>query len=54
MSSQPITRQGQDKVETKHQIQKEGWYDDFECGKVVGATLAGLSISETADLLGIS
>ena len=27
---------------------------DFECGMVVGARRAGLSISETADLLGFS
>ncbi len=27
---------------------------DFECGMVVGARQAGLSISETVDLLGFS
>ncbi len=33
---------------------KNGDLSDFECGTVVGARRAGLSISETADLLGFS
>ncbi len=33
---------------------KKGDLSDFECGIVVGARRAGLSISETADLLGFS
>ncbi len=33
---------------------KKGDLSDFECGMVVGARWAGLSISETADLLGFS
>ncbi len=33
---------------------KKGDLSDFECGMVVGARRAGLSISETADLLGFS
>ncbi len=33
---------------------KKGDLRDFECGMVVGARRAGLSISETADLLGFS
>jgi len=33
---------------------KNGDLSDFEHGVVVGARRAGLSISETADLLGIS
>ena len=35
-------------------IGKKGDLSDFECGMVVGARQAGLSISETADLLGFS
>ncbi len=31
---------------------KNGDLSDFECGMVVGARRAGLSISKTADLLG--
>ncbi len=31
---------------------KKGDLSDFECGMVVGVRRAGLSISETADLLG--
>ena len=33
---------------------KKGDLSDFECGMVVGARRAGLSIAETADLLGFS
>ncbi len=33
---------------------KKGDLSDFECGMVVGARRAGLSISKTADLLGFS
>ncbi len=33
---------------------KKGDLSDFECGLVVSARQVGLSISETADLLGIS
>jgi len=33
---------------------KKGDLSDFERGMVVGARRAGLSISETADLLGLS
>ncbi len=33
---------------------KKGDFRDFECGMVVGARRAGLSISKTADLLGFS
>ncbi len=33
---------------------KKGDLSDFECGMVVGARWAGLSISKTADLLGFS
>ncbi len=33
---------------------KKGDLSDFECGMVVGTRRAGLSISETADLLGFS
>ncbi len=33
---------------------KKGDLRDFECGMVVGARRTGLSISETADLLGFS
>ncbi len=33
---------------------KKGDLSDFECGMVVGARQAGLSISKTADLLGFS
>ncbi len=33
---------------------KKGVLSDFECGVVVGARRAGLSISQTADLLGFS
>ncbi len=33
---------------------KKGDLSDFECGMVVGARWACLSISETADLLGFS
>ncbi len=33
---------------------KKGDLRDFECGMVVGARRAGLSISKTADLLGFS
>ncbi len=33
---------------------KKGHLSDFECGMVVGARRAGLSISKTADLLGFS
>ncbi len=33
---------------------KKGDLNDFECGMVVGARRAGLSISQTADLLGFS
>ncbi len=33
---------------------KKGDLSDFECGKVVGARRAVLSISKTADLLGFS
>ncbi len=33
---------------------KRGDLSDFECSMVVGARRAGLSISETADLLGFS
>ncbi len=33
---------------------KKGDLGDFECGMVVGARRAGLSISKTADLLGFS
>ncbi len=33
---------------------KKGDLSDCECGMVVGARQAGLSISETADLLGFS
>ena len=33
---------------------KKGDLNDFECGMVVGARRAGLSISETADVLGFS
>ncbi len=33
---------------------KKGDLSDFKCGMVVGARRAGLSISETADLLGFS
>jgi len=33
---------------------KKGDLSDFECGMVLGARLAGLSISKTADLLGCS
>ncbi len=32
----------------------KGDLSDFECGMVLGARLAGLSISKTADLLGCS
>ncbi len=35
-------------------MEKKGDLSDFECGMVVGARRAGLSISETADLLGFS
>ncbi len=33
---------------------KKGDLSDFECGMLVGARRAGLSISKTADLLGFS
>ncbi len=33
---------------------KKGYLSDFECGMVVGARQAGLSISKTADLLRFS
>ncbi len=33
---------------------KKGDLSDFECGMVVGARRAGLSISKTVDLLGFS
>ncbi len=33
---------------------KKGDLSDFECGMVVGARRAGLSISKTADLMGFS
>ncbi len=33
---------------------KKGDLSDFECGMVVGAKLADMSISKTADLLGFS
>ncbi len=33
---------------------KKGDLCDYECGMVVGAKRAGLSISKTADLLGFS
>ncbi len=33
---------------------KKGHLSEFECGMVVGARRAGLSISKTADLLGFS
>ncbi len=33
---------------------KKGDLRDFECGMIVGARWAGLSISKTADLLGFS
>ncbi len=33
---------------------KKGYLSDFECGMIVGARWAGLSISKTADLLGFS
>ncbi len=33
---------------------KKGDLSDFECGTVIGARRAGLSISRTADLLGFS
>lgn len=32
----------------------KGSFSDFEHGMVIGATQAGLSISHTADLLGLS
>ncbi len=35
-------------------MEKKGDLSDLECGMVVGARRAGLSISETADLLGFS
>ena len=35
-------------------MEKKGDLSDFELGMVVGARRAGLSISETADLLGFS
>ncbi len=35
-------------------VEMKGDFSDFECGMVIGARRAGLSISETADLLGFS
>ncbi len=35
-------------------MEKKGDLSDFECGMFVGARQAGLSISQTADLLGFS
>ncbi len=50
-------RHGQDdllKFKPSIRMGKKGDLSDFECGMVVGARRAGLSISETADLLGFS
>ncbi len=41
-------------TQTEHQNGEERDLRDFEHGMVVGARRAGLSISETADLLGFS
>ena len=35
-------------------MEKKGDLSDFECGMAVGARQPGLSISETADLIGFS
>ena len=50
-------RGGQDnllKFKPSIRMGKKGDLSDFECGVVVGARRAGLSISETAYLLGFS
>lgn len=39
-------------VQTEHQNGQEGDLKHFSCDPVVGARLAGLSISKTADLMG--
>ncbi len=41
-------------IQIKHQNGKKGDLSDFEHGMVVAARRAGLSISKTADLLGVS
>ncbi len=42
------------RIKPSIKIGKKGDLSDFECGMVVGARRAGLSISKTADLLGFS
>jgi len=64
IANQPITWQqlnasrcGEDdllKFKPSIRMGKKGDLSDFECGMVVGARRAGLSISKTADLLGFS
>ncbi len=35
-------------------MEKNGDFNDFKCGTVMGARWAGLSISETSDILGFT
>jgi len=46
-------RHGQDYL-LKFKLRKNGDLSDYECGMVVSVRWAGLSVSETADLLGFT
>ena len=54
LGMQTWSRQEDLKFKPNIRLEKKGDLSDFECGLVAGARWAGLSISETADLLGFS